>query len=523
MTHTDLLQIGAIASVTALTTYLIYDTFKPRKNSTIPGPPRYPIIGNLPYLLKNILQKTQHKNIDQSQKDFGDISVIDIFGLQIVQLNDAESIKTVLNSTQKLSRSNLVTILTEGIFKYALFVLSSDDDAWKRHRKFLQPAFGPTQLRNGVQASNQVMDALCQIWDSELASSQTSSIISDMFQVASSISVDVVGLVSFSYNFESVKYHHTSDQANVLKAFNRAFEIIMSRFVVPKPLWSSFGLGVETSKKETQFIRDTVMKAIQDKRASTGKHKDSYNDDSDTKLDSRTLKQMAQFDVLDRLLEVEGEWSDEEITDEVIALFFAGGETTAQTLTHTCLELSQNPEILAKQIHELDTHLGPPPSDPSVPPAEITWDIVSQLTYLEQVVKETLRLHTALPMLPARKVHQEEGITVTGHRVAKGTLIHVNLRSLHRNPKYWTNPEKFDPSRWDNGFTPQPGTFIPFGDGQHLCLGYKLAMLEMKCVLGRILHRYRLTLVKEQEVKAVMTVTYGYKNGIKFNVERRNV
>jgi cytochrome P450 len=523
--HYSIFKIGAITTAAAATAYLVYDTFKPRKNTTLPSPTRYPLIGNLPYIFTNILEQTHHETLDRGQKEFGDMFIMDMFGMQILQLSDAESIKIVLNSTQKLIRSNFITVLTEGIFKYALFVMPSDD-TWKKHRKFLQPGFGPAHLRHGLEATNQTLDTLCDIWDAKLASASTSSIISDLFEVASSISVDVIGLVAFSYNYESVKYHETPAKLNALKAYNRAFEIVMSRSAIPKSLWWSFGLGVDKTKQEMQFIRETIMKAIQEKRAS--KQLESYvggahQDGLDSKMDSRTLKGMSQLDVLDRLLEVEGQWSDEEIIDEVIALFLAGGETTANAITHACFELSQNPEILAKVTQELDTHLGPPSSNPSEAPMEVSWDITNKLTYLEQVIKETLRLHAVLPVLPGREVQQKEGISIHGHHIAQGTIVSVNVRSLHRNPKYWTNPEKFDPSRWDNGFTPQPGTFMPFGDGQHLCLGYKLAMLELKCVLGRIFHRYRLRLMKDQNLKAVTTVTYGYKHGIKFEVERRKV
>jgi cytochrome P450 len=131
--------------------------------------------------------------------------------------------------------------------------------------------------------------------------------------------------------------------------------------------------------------------------------------------------------------------------------------------------------------------------------------------YLEYVIKESLRLDPTASGLGKVSLNPVE---VLGYKFNKGVLFIVDVLSVHRSEKYWDSPLTFNPDRWDNGFTPRPGTYLPFGDGATNCIGQKIAMMEMKVILVRLLQRYRFEICPGQDLSEVTTVTTGLKDGL---------
>ncbi|KAJ3404440.1 hypothetical protein HDV05_007184 [Chytridiales sp. JEL 0842] len=480
-----------------------------RRLAHIPGPIPLPIFGDIFLIRKFLKDRKGHELRDHMRTTYGKISKLHILGMDVVAVADANAAKQVLNNSEQFLRSDSFLNLATGLFKYALFILPTSP-VWKKHRKFIQPGFGPTHLRHAVDATNQVMDALFSVWDQKLDSKTSSSVLEvNMFHVSSSITIDVIGHVAFSYSYDNVLHYESPDKQHSLKAYNRAFEFLVERASTPRFLWSLFNIGESAAKRETKILRDTVMATIADKRASVK--------NTEAGLDGKTVEGMSQLDVLDRMLEVD--WSDEEIVDEVIALFLAGGETSANTITFIFWLLDQHPHVLTKVREELDRVLGP--CIGTSPAHNITWDELSELKYTEQVVKETLRLHPVVVSSAPRIVVDPNGVELMGKHVPFGTNVMVDVRNIHRSDEYWDNPMAFNPSRWDDGFTPAPGTYLPFLDGAHMCVGWKMAILEIKVVMARVLHRYRVSVVKDQKLNLVTSVTHGFKDGIQMVVERR--
>ncbi|KAJ3176898.1 hypothetical protein HK101_010361 [Irineochytrium annulatum] len=212
---------------------------------------------------------------------------------------------------------------------------------------------------------------------------------------------------------------------------------------------------------------------------------------------------MSDLDVLDRMME-SSEWTDDEITDEVIALFLAGGETSANTIVNCALALDQHPEVRERMVAELDEVFG---GDDSV-----AWEKLGELKYTEAVIKESLRLYPVVVMSGVRL--SSEDVEMLGYHIPKDTGVAVDILGIHRDEKNWKHPLSFMPLRWmEPGFQPVPGSYLPFGDGVHMCLG--------KWVLARIYRKYRLSVVPGQDLERVTTLTTGLKNGLKVVVEPR--
>ncbi|KAJ3410754.1 hypothetical protein HDV05_003293, partial [Chytridiales sp. JEL 0842] len=521
--HTSI-AIGT-ATIATLSALIAYDRTYILKNPTIPGPRRLPFIGNILSWLPKIGNGKDHEIRKQHHDTYGPLVSFSAFGVEGVDVVDAE-----FNSQQLpgLKRTDIVAHVTKGIFRYALFVLPSDE-IWKKHRKYLQPGFGPSHLRHGVEAANLVLNTLCGIWDTKLDPQSRSNpqIRINLFHIASSISFDIIGHVAFSFSYDSVLNYERPERQAALHSYNRAFEIAMSRLGLPESVWWLFGVSENQARKEMLAVKEAIHRAVQAKRlekvsvehqvhqGEEAQHVQADIEQEEGKIPgARTLLGMRKMDLLDRLLEVDG-WSDDEIVDEIIAIFLAGGETTSNAIVFGIFELVRNPECLAKAREEVDGILGTL-SGAEGKPAEVTWEAIEKLEYLDRVVKESLRLHPPLTTLPGREVHAKEGITIAGHHIQPGSIISANILEVHTSPRYWHNPLDFNPDRWID-FTPGRGTYLPFGEGPHKCLGYKLASLEIRVTLARLIHRYEFKLVENQKLELVTTSTHGFKKGILFD------
>ncbi|WP_431045800.1 cytochrome P450 [Streptomyces sp. P1-3] len=185
--------------------------------------------------------------------------------------------------------------------------------------------------------------------------------------------------------------------------------------------------------------------------------------------------------------------SDQELWDEAMSMLVAGSDTTGHVLGWIFHELGRNPEI-ERQLHdELDRVLcGTRP----------TKDTVRQLVYTGQIVNEALRVHNPGWILMRRTT---EAVDLGRASIPAGTELLISLTSLHRDPRVYPDPMRFDPDRWLPGrLKDMPRTsFMPFGAGSHQCVGEQLARISMVLVLATVCSRMRLRPVAGHRVREV--------------------
>ncbi|CAN4118327.1 unnamed protein product [Withania somnifera] len=191
-------------------------------------------------------------------------------------------------------------------------------------------------------------------------------------------------------------------------------------------------------------------------------------------------------DVLLRLME-SGELqipiTNDNIKAIMIDLFSAGTETSSTTILWAMTEMMRNPSVLAKAQAEVREALKGKET--------LNEDVIEDLKYLKQVVKETFRLHPPLPLLVPRECREETKIN--GYTIPLKTRVMVNVWAIGRDPKYWEDAESFMPERFEQSTVDFMGNnfeFLPFGAGRRMCPGISFGLINVHLPLAKFLYHF---------------------------------
>ena len=194
-----------------------------------------------------------------------------------------------------------------------------------------------------------------------------------------------------------------------------------------------------------------------------------------------------------------------------MALFFAGHEASAIVFSWTWYLLSSHPEAEAKLVAELQRVLGD---------RAPTADALPQLHYTEMVIKEPKRRFAPVWRISRRA---KEDCEIGGYRVPADTRLIMSQWVVHRDPRFFDNPEAFDPDRWEDGFAEQLPryAYFPFGGGPRRCIGSSFAMTEVALVVATVARRLQLELALAQRVMPQPSLTLRPKGGMKMILRKR--
>jgi cytochrome P450 len=232
-------------------------------------------------------------------------------------------------------------------------------------------------------------------------------------------------------------------------------------------------------------------------------------------IDKRRKQPGEGHDLLSQLLatqqESRGEITDQMIRDELLTLAFAGHKTTAATLTYSLYLLAGSPEVEARMVDELQKVLG------NRPP---TSDDLPNLTYTRCVVKEAMRIYP-----PSWGVGREaiRDVEIGEYHVPRKTQLLAMQWLVHHDPRWYPEPDKFKPERWQGDLeaTLPRCAYFPFGDGPRTCIGDSFAMLEIVLVLATIVQRYRMTRVPGATFRLVPSIALWPKPDVQVRVTER--
>ncbi|QQS46886.1 MAG: cytochrome P450 [Acidobacteriota bacterium] len=234
-------------------------------------------------------------------------------------------------------------------------------------------------------------------------------------------------------------------------------------------------------------------------------------------IDERRQSGRDHGDLLSMLIQARDEegdgkgMTDEQLRDESMTIFLAGHETTANALTWTWCLLSQNPEIEAKFHEEIDRVL-----NDRTP----TFEDYPALKYTEMVFAESMRLYPPAWIIGRRALNDYR----IGDYVAPAkSILLMSQYIMHRHPKYFPDPLRFDPDRWapaEKEKRPQ-FSYFPFGGGPRLCIGEQFAWMEGVLVLAAVARRWMMRLIPGHPVAPEPIVTLRPRFGMRMTIESR--
>jgi cytochrome P450 len=235
-------------------------------------------------------------------------------------------------------------------------------------------------------------------------------------------------------------------------------------------------------------------------------------------IEERRLSGKDHGDLLSMLLLAEDEedgrrrMTSEEVWDEALTFFIAGYDTIATALMWTWYLLSQHPEVEARLHAEVDAALA------TGGPA--TLDDLPRLSYSEQVLSESMRIYPPTWRLVRRAIRD---FPVGDHVIPAGALVVVCQYAMHRHPRYFPDPERFDPERFTSEAKASRPRFsyFPFGGGPRRCMGEPFAMLEGVILLASIARRWRLRLAPGHNVEVRAEHLLRSKDGMLMRLEKR--
>ena len=224
----------------------------------------------------------------------------------------------------------------------------------------------------------------------------------------------------------------------------------------------------------------------------------------------------AKSDLLSMLLlaqDAEGDgtgMTDKQLRDEVVTALLAGHETTANALTWTWYQLSQNPDVEARFHEELDRVIGDRPA--------CSADL-EKLTYTRLILKESMRVMPVVSILGRTSLVPME---LAGYQIPAGSGLYVSQFLTHRDPRWYDDPKTFNPDRWLKDKTRPKFSYFPFGGGLRHCIGERFAWMEGLLAMATLGRKWRFKLDPDQVVAPLMVVTTRPRYGMKMIAEERS-
>ncbi len=361
-------------------------------------------------------------------------------------------------------------------------LVTSEGDFWKRQRRIAQPAFHHSRIMGFGKVMTDCTERMLERWSAKPGDS-----VFDLDSEMMSLTLEIVGRCLMSTDL--------SDASDVFgPALGDTLELAMNRITNPlvPPMWVPTP-GNRRLKSALEDMDRLVIGLIEERRSGEEKP-----------------------DLLDMLLRAKDEetgegMSNKQLRDEVLTLISAGHETTSNSLTWTFYLLSKNPGVREKLIAEVQEVLqGRAP----------TMADLQKLPYTEAVIKESMRVLPAVWMVGRSVTEPDE---ILGVPVEPGAMIFISPWVMHRDPKYFQNPEGFEPERFLNGSLDAlpKNVYIPFAGGPRVCIGNSFAMMEATLLLAMIMQKFRLDLVPGHPVVPQPTITLRPKYGMK--MKRRKI
>ncbi|GAU92845.1 hypothetical protein RvY_04873 [Ramazzottius varieornatus] len=502
--------VWILYALVLLAGYFIFDAlwkFQYWKKRGISGPRPLPLVYFVPHIAKGI-GEFDIRNI----KKYGPLYGYYDGGVQVLVTSDPDMLRSVMVKDFSHFVNRRHADFNGPFFERAVSELR--DQRWKDVRSALVPAFTSGRMRQ----MDELMNECCATLERNLATMSDQKTEFDLKEFFQGVTMDVIASTFFGTRIDS-----QNDPDNVfVKKAKSAFEggffslATLIYFLFPRVWPIAKKLGLQAIPKTTvDFFVDNTFEIIRMRRAtnlnrrdflqlmlksveaaengkvrlqSNGSSTGFSRSDSPSEMMNGDLNDVVPHELTNGHVQIKAhghltpQLTIEDITAQAVIFFLAGFETTSTALSFLTYALTMQQDIQDKLREEIQTVM----EGHEVP----TYELVSQMTYLDQCVNEALRLYP--PVTRNERVCNEEW-EYNGMTIERGTVIGIPIFALHRDPRFWNNPDKFDPDRFskENKHKINQYTFQTFGQGPRNCIGMRFAYYEMKLVMAHILPRFR--------------------------------
>ena len=403
------------------------------------------------------------------QSRYGDVvAVTKPNGRRAYFINDADEVRRLLVRQHSRYEKGPGFERVKMLLGNGLIV--SDGDVWRRARRMIQPAFKQQNIHNLIQVMVACAAGRAARWQTVAAGDGTLDITQEM----SDFALELILRCIFGSDYEeSIMKSGENPFAFLSKDSERNLRIVM----------------------QVRQSRELILRVINERRQRGN---------------------AGEFDFLSMYMAAvdrDGDgFSDDELLDELVTLIVAGYETSAGTLNWAWFLLAQHTAAEAALLEEARRLL----SDP----AGIDQDALTNMTYTQQLLEETLRLYPPVWLFSRRAIADD---TMRDYDVAAGTDIYLSPYVMHRTAHYWHDPDRFDPARFGPDCEHKKGErpYFPFSLGPRRCLGEYFSFLEMKVHLGLLVQKFHMTLASTNQPDLDLGINLRSKNGIILRPELR--
>ena len=439
--------------------------------STPPGPSGSLLRGNFPDLQRDVLSF-----LTRCAREYGDLVRYRLITFYGYLLSHPDYIEDVLvrNSANFIKgrglRANKI-LLGNGL-------LTSEGELWRQQRRLAQPAFHRERIAAYVRTILDYAQNTVAGW----SDGEERDIGQEMMRLTLQIAAEIFFGVDVADEIPHVK----AAFEEVSRQNARRTRLFHLPDAIPTPANVRYNRAVRQ-------LDSIIYRIIEQRR---GNRQDAG-------------------DLLFTLLQARDEngeaMSRRQLRDEVITFFLAGHETTALALSWTWYLLAQHPEAESELVAELEHVLAG--REPAI-------DDVPALRYTEAVITEAMRLYPPAWLMVRQAVHD---YTIAGYRIPAGSSVVFSQWVMHRDPRYFLEPDRFYPDRWLHGLAKELPRFayFPFGGGPRLCIGAGFAMTETVLLLAVIARQFHFQLIAGHPVVPMPAITLRPQYGIKVRITRR--
>jgi len=459
----------------------------------------YPSLDGCPLAegaLNDIADGTMFIGLQRYQNNYGSPYKLCFGPKSFLVISDPVQAKHVLRDANTNYDKGILAEILEPIMGKGL--IPADPETWSVRRRQIVPAFHKAWLDHMVGLFGHCNLPLIASLN-KLADSPTGQV--EMEEKFCSVALDIIGKSVFNYDFGSV-----TKESPVIKAVYSALLEAEHRSMTPAPYWD-IPLANQVVPRLRKFNSDLkLLNDVLDELIDLAKATRCIEDIEE--LEKRNYNEVKDPSLLRFLVDMRGaDIDNKQLRDDLMTMLIAGHETTAAVLTWALFELTRNPECMKTVKEEIDRVLGD---------RTPTYEDITNLPYVRLVVAESLRMYPEPPLL-IRRCRTEDTLPKGGGReatVIRGMDIFLSLYNIHRDERFWPEPNKFDPLRFTRsfknpdvpdwaGFDPAKWegklypneisadfAYLPFGGGARKCVGDEFATLEATVTLAMLLRRF---------------------------------